>query len=67
MNMQVEVYQVTYEDVEKYIDPEDIPDGKIALLVKSEYAKIEARIKYEGFQNWTEWISSDIPVSVSQI
>ena len=65
--MQVELYQVRYEDVEKFIDPEDITGGKIALIVKSENAKIEARIKYKGFQNWTEWISSDVPVSVSQI
>ena len=64
--MQVELYQVRYEDVEKYIDPEDIQDGKIALIANSENIKIEARIKYKGFQNWTEWISSDMPVSVSQ-
>ena len=29
-----------------------------------ENAKIEGRIKYEGFDNWSEWISLDKPVSL---
>ena len=65
--MQVERYQIRYENEKKYINPADTPDGKIVIIIKSENTKIEARIKYEGFHNWTKWISSDMPVSLVQI
>ena len=60
---EVEKYSVKYEGVEEYIDPDDTHEGEITVKVDSENAKIEARIKYKGFEEWSHWISSEIPVS----
>ena len=53
-----------YEGEEEYIDPADVHAGEIIVKVNSEDPKIEARIKYKGFDDWSRWISSDLPVSV---
>ena len=57
------MYNVKYEGEESFIDPRSLRGGKLWLNVKSENAKIDARIKYEGFEDWTDWISSEKPVS----
>ena len=62
--LQVKEYHVKYEGEESFIDPASLQDGKLWLNVKSENAKIDARIKYAGFEDWTDWISSDKPVSL---
>ena len=53
-----------YEGEESFIDPTSLQGGKLRLNVKTENAKIDARIKYEGYKDWTDWISSDKPVSL---
>ena len=53
-----------YEGEESFIDPTSLQGGKLRLNVKTENAKIDARIKYEGFKDWTDWISFDNPVSL---
>ena len=62
--MQVEEYHVRYEGEESFIYPASIQGGKLRLNVKSENSKIVARIKYEGFEDRTDWISSEKPVSL---
>ena len=63
MQFQVEKYHVKYGGEESFIKATNIADGKITVKVKSVDAKIETRIKYEGFENWSDWISTDRPVS----
>ena len=62
--VQVEEYHVKYDGEESFIDPASIQGGKLSLNVKSENSKIVARIKYKGFEDWTNWISSEKPVSL---
>ena len=57
------MYNVKYEGEESFIDPTSLHSGKLRLNIKSENVKIDARTKYEGFKDWTDWISSDKPVS----
>ena len=40
-----------------------LEDGKITIIATIENTKIEGRIKYQGFDSWSPWISSDVPVS----
>ena len=61
--VQVKEYHVRYDGEESFIDPASIQGGKLRLHDKSENSKIDARIKYEGFEDWTDWISSEKPVS----
>ena len=39
-------------------------DGKLNVKVPKENTKIEARVRYEGFDTWSEWVSSDASVRV---
>ena len=64
-NPQIEKYQIKYGGEESFFDPSSLEDGKITMKILGEDAKLEGRIKYKGFENWSEWISSDKPVSTS--
>ena len=44
------------------LDSPDIEDGKITVELQEENVEIEARIRYEGFDSWSVWISPDQPV-----
>ena len=44
------------------LDSSDIEDGKITVELQPENAEIEARIRYEGFDSWSVWISPVQPV-----
>ena len=52
-----------YNTEEKFIDPINLEDGKMTILVPKENTKIEGRIKFKGYDVWSPWISSDSPVS----
>ena len=41
------------------MDPDVLHDGNFAIKLKPDNSKFEARLKYFGFPNWTEWISSE--------
>ena len=45
------------------LDSSDIEDGKVTVELQPENAEVEARIRYEGFDSWSAWISPDQPVS----
>ena len=45
------------------MDSSDIEDGKVTVELQPENAEVEARIRYEGFDSWSAWISPDQPVS----
>jgi hypothetical protein len=45
------------------LDSSDIEDGKVTVDLQLENAEIEGRIRYEGFDSWSAWISADQPVS----
>ena len=49
-----------------YIAADILIDGTIALEVPGEDTKMEGRIKYEGYEEWSEWISSEDPVSICE-
>ena len=59
--MQVEEYQIRY-DGEDNIDTAGLEDGKVKVEVPMEITKIEARVRYKGYDNWSGWVSSDVPV-----
>ena len=40
----------------------DIEYGKVTVELQPDNAEIEARIRYEGSESWSVWISSDQPV-----
>ena len=62
---ELELYQVTWGEQQQIIHPEDMHDGVISVQLHSENDEIKARIKYKGFENWSQWISSELPVSLS--
>ena len=41
----------------------DIEYGKVTVELQPDNAEIEARIRYEGFDSWSAWISPNSPVS----
>ena len=41
-----------------------ILDGQISVEAQKEMSKIEARIRYEGSNAWSQWISSDVQVVI---
>ena len=45
------------------LDYSDIEYGKVTVELQPENAEIETRIRYEGLDSWSAWISSDHPVS----
>jgi hypothetical protein len=45
------------------LNSSDIAEGKVTIDLNPENGQIEARIRYEGFGNWSAWISPDQPVS----
>ena len=59
----MEKYHIKYHTEEVYIDPITLKDGKITVSVPKESTEIQGRIKFYGFDLWTNWISSDSPVS----
>ena len=59
--MQVEEYQIRY-DGDETIDTAGLEDGKVKVEVSMEITKIEARVRYKGYDNWSGWVSSDVPV-----
>jgi len=58
----VEQYHVKYNTEEDYIDPTMLEDGKITVIVPQEDTEIEGRLKYQGYDSWSPWISSDSPL-----
>ena len=60
MKLQVEKYHVKYGGDERFIKATNIADIKITV---SEVKFKDAIIKYKGFQDWSDWISTDGPVS----
>ena len=56
---QVEKYQVRYNGEEYFVDPSALLDGNFQINLKSDHSTFEARIKYHGYPNWTQWISSE--------
>ena len=63
---EVELYQVRCGEQQQIIDHADInEDGEIVVKLDSANIEIKARIKYKGFENWSPWISSELPVSIS--
>ena len=54
------------EKLETTIPSESLKDGKIVLdsfpQAVSKGVKIEGRIKYQGFDSWSPWISSQSQV-----
>jgi len=58
----VEKYHVKYSTEEVYIDPITLEDEKITVIVSQENTEIEGRLKYQGFETWTPWISSNSPM-----
>ena len=60
----VEMVQVRHGTEMEIIDPADIDDdGDISINVDDEGGVIAARIKYQGYDEWSDWITSDLPVS----
>ena len=59
----MEQYHVKYSTEEDYFDPMTLEDGKITVEAPQENSKIEGRMRYQGFESWSPWISSDSPVS----
>ena len=59
---QVEQYHVKYNTEEDYIDPLGLEDGRIKVNVEQENTEIKGRIRYQGYESWSPWISSFSPV-----
>ena len=62
---QVEKYQIRHEGEEYFLEPEALHEGTFVVKLKEKGAKIEARMKYQGYQNWTRWISSQEKVNTA--
>jgi len=62
----VDQYHLKYNTEEKFIDPINLEDGKMTILVPKENTKIEGRIKFKGYDVWSPWISSDSPKTEKQ-
>jgi len=68
----VEKYHIKYnnrgvtEEQDKEVDFADLTDGKIVLEdfpgAEDNGMKIEARIKYTGFESWSPWVSTQNPI-----
>ena len=52
------MFHVRFDADEFYIDAARIQTKKIQLRSMGENVTIEIRIKYAGYENWTDWISS---------
>ena len=63
--LQVEKYQIRHEGEDYLLEPDNLQEGKFRVKLKEKGAKIEARIKYQGYHNWTRWISSERKVNTA--
>ena len=63
--VQVEKYQIRHEGEEYFLEPEALHEGSFVVKLKEKGAKIEARMKYQGYHNWTRWISSEEKVNTA--
>ena len=63
--LQVEKYQIRHEGEEYFLEPDSSEEGKFLIKMKEKGAKIEARIKYSGYHNWTRWISTERKVNTA--
>ena len=63
--LQVEKYQIRHEGEDYLLEPDNLREGKFRVKLKEKGAKIEARIKYHGYHNWTRWISSERKVNTA--
>lgn len=64
-NCKVEKYHIKINSEESYIDPLTLEDGRIRLS-EFKHGEIQGRIKFEGFETWSPWISSDSPLREKQ-
>ena len=59
---QVSEYHLRFGPEEMFISYDSMIDDKIELTVKNVDVEIQGRVKYEGIDKWSDWISSDDPV-----
>jgi len=65
-NCKVEKYHIKHNSEETFIDPLTLEDEIMRLNDFNPSKEIQGRIKFQGFDSWTPWISSDSPLKQKQ-
>ena len=51
-----------YDSKDEIFDVSALDNGRITLDLLDEESNLLARMKYQNFDTWTEWIAEDSPV-----
>merc|ERR1711915_26194 len=62
----IEKFHVIYDDTEEFIEAATLTNNRIMLNNLKTYDNIKARLKYDGFDIWTNWAFLDSVVTSKQ-